>query len=719
MYESIDFLYIYLLINENYDRILPTQRGDNMETINQTFEDEKQYLNEVQNILFNKIETSQVFVDNQQKKTEDFKKMIWNSRGELSDYEYNIQFNEIDDNTNSINEQIKTLQTYKKSLNSPYFGRIDFSFDGKTIPIYVGITSLKDNNYNYIFDWRAPISSMFYNYTIGKAEYEAPRGTISGNIELRRQYKIEDGILHRMIENDINIDDDILQEVLSNSSTDKMKNIVTTIQKEQNEIIRNTANNNVIVQGIAGSGKTSVALHRIAYLLYQYEELNSDNILIFSPNDIFTEYISEVLPTLGEENVLGTTFSELSREYIKKNNKIQSFAEFLENYYNNNIEYTDFIMTKFKQSDCLKETIDRFLNHYIKSHKLNEDIEINIGNIKTIDISKEEINKLFHSRYVNLKVLEKLELISKQICDSNNINYNRYGVGVRNQIKKKLDLDLDMKKMYQKFLDSEYYKSNFNFDIKKSKSSNIIKYEDLIGMLYLHFELNGYPYNTKVKHIVIDEAQDYSKLQLYIIKQMFPKATFTILGDINQTINPYYKYDSLSELVQVFGVESQYFELSKSYRSSPEIVNYSNNILDINNSISIRKDNDLPVICEQETDNLNEQLYNSLLELKQKNFKRIAIVTKNNSEADELSQVLKTMLEDLDVEEKVLILPSYMAKGLEFDGVILYTKPDNYYNEQEKNLYYVACTRAQHQLIVYNQPQMTLNKNKTLVKKTL
>jgi len=695
-----------------------------MEIINKTLEEEKQYLEKVEELLCKEISSSELSIEGKQKRTEDFKRFIWESRGELSDYEYNMHFNEIDGDTDIINDKIKKLVNYKRAINSPYFGRVDFQFGSRILPVYVGITSLKEGRQNYIFDWRAPISSLFYNYTVGDAQYEAPKGTIKGEILTRRQYKIEDGVLERMIESDINIDDEVLQEVLANSSSDKMKNIVTTIQQEQNEIIRNNSEEHLIVQGVAGSGKTSVALHRIAYLLYQNEDLNSNNILIFSPNEVFAEYISEVLPTLGEDNVLNTTFSELAKEYTRKNNSIQTFTEFIEEYYNNDFDEFNFEINKFKLSDSFKNSIDQFLEQYISTHSLSDDIEMIVNRSKSIIIDKDEVNDLFNNRYNGLSIKERLNLISERICDLEQVSYSKCGASIRNALVSGMGITLDEKKLYFEFLNSDIYTSNFNFAAKlfNVKSSNI-KYQDLIGILYLGFELNGYPYNTKVKHIVIDEAQDYSKLQFYIIKKMFPQATFTILGDINQTVNPYYKYDDLSTLCDIFGSESEYYELSKSYRSSPEVIDYANAILGLTDKPSVRHNSNLPIENIIEEDDLGLQLSDSISTMRDNGLKRIAIVTKNNTEALELMEQLESVVDGVSLatnnmsNDNVIIVPSYIAKGLEFDGVILYTKPDNYYSEMEKNLYYVVCTRAQHQLIIYNQPQLVLENQKTLQKK--
>lgn len=691
-------------------------------------DEEKEYLKNVEKILGGLIESSGEAVQKQQIENQELKKMIWDTRMEYTDLEYNAQLNEINHNTSMLSENVKKVLNYQKAIYSPYFGRIDFRRDGRnnSMQVYVGLTTIKEGMKFYVFDWRTPIASLFYNYTVGDAKYDAPRGTIKGQIDLRRQYKIENGELKRVIESDINIDDEFLQEILSNNSSDKMRNIVTTIQQEQNEIIRNKSTNNLIVQGVAGSGKTSVALHRIAYLLYQRKDLTSNNILIFSPNDIFSEYISDVLPELGEENVLNTTFSDLSSAYIK-NRKIQSFSNFIEEYYDNDKNELKNEVIRFKLSDEYKKILDLYMMYYTKSHCLKESFEFVVGNSREVYIDKDEINDLFTNKYGHLPIVERLNQIVDYICSKYNILFSKYNATVKSQLRKAMGIDLDIRRIYSDFMNNPIYTDNFDFDVTEFYDrSKPVQYEDIMGMLYLNFELNDYPYNTHVKHIVIDEVQDYSKLQLYIIKKMFPHATYTILGDVNQTINPFYKYNTLESLKEIFGDLSEYYELLKSYRSSPEITDYANNILGLGNDLAVRNSTNKPVINEEEkTTILESQIYADIQRMRNDGIKRIAIITRNKKEAQELCSKLENSVDDISFStssmqnDNVIIVPAYIAKGLEFDGVIAYTKPDDYYTEEEKNLYYVVCTRAQHQLVVYNQPQYVMESPKKLVKNIL
>lgn len=645
--------------------------------------DENQYLQLVCQIIKNNIHMLNNRLLDESNDIIQLKKDILSEGRAMSDLEYGAMLANADFQVGFANKTALSLLRYDKMLNSPYFGRIDFKMDSNPICVYIGISGLIDNDKNYIFDWRAPISSLFYNYDFGKAEYESPSGMISGEITLRRQYKIENGILKRVIENDINIDDEMLQDVLSKNSDSKMKNIVSTIQREQNQIIRNLSDKYLIVQGIAGSGKTAVAMHRIAYLLYREKELKYNNIVIFSPNDVFSEYISSILPELGERNVLNYTFNSFCSNYCKSFKNVENLSSFLDRCYGD---------TNQEHQVYTKSMVDVFLNNYFQQMHFNKDIVIN-----GILFNKQEMKNMIIVKYKNLPFLERIQKLSEYICNQVNISCKKNSKKVSNVLLSSINIDLDVKKIYKSF------NQNYN---------NKIYYDDFIIMIYIFFEMNGYPCEHSVKHVIIDEAQDYTIIQFYILKKIFINASFTILGDICQMINPMCNYSSLLELGNVFNNSVKYIELNKTYRSSPEIIEYSNHILGNVNSSSIRKSKDLPVIVYNSTD-FFENVINDLNSLKYKKFNKIAIIVKNNVE---LNKVYNNLIQkfptitfkknDISVDS-VSILTSCMSKGLEFDAVIIYTDTNNKYNENERNLFYVACTRAQHQLIVYNQDYIT------------
>ena len=556
---------------------------------------------------------------------------------------------------------------------------------------------MDSKNKYYVHDWRSPICSLFYDYEVGPCSYIAPMGKISGNIDRKRQYTIKDGKLLHIFDNNINIDDELLQEVLANESNDKMKNIVNTIQMEQNRVIRNTDDRNLIVQGIAGSGKTSVALHRIAFLLYKIENLKSNNVLIFSPNKVFSEYISNVLPELGEDNTMQTTINDFLDMEIKEFNKVESFTSFIERSYTSK---SDFDFIKYKQSDSVYDDIDKYIDSICIGLRFIDDL-FN----RDYSYTKEELNFMLNNRYSKFPIFERINFMSLKISEVNFNGRIHKAKTISKELYERLNKKLNLLDIYIDFFKSDY--SKIKRDISSIKDDKkLINYDDACLYVYMKCKLFGYNYNTYIKQIIIDEAQDYSMGQLKLIKKIFKNASYTILGDVNQTINPYYKYDSLESLVKVFE-HSKYVELTKTYRSSEEIIEFSNRVLGLNHVTAIRRGNVVPVI-EKEEDNLYEQLISDIEECK-KYGKSIAIVTKNDSECDKIYKLLKnTDISKIDnnskkFNRKFVVVPVYMAKGLEFDSVIIYTDKNNKFTDSEKYLYYVAITRAQHKLIVYNQ----------------
>ena len=668
------------------------------------------YLKETLKILKNIIEKESDSIEIQKTNVNEMKKYIWENSGVLDDIEVMVSMRDVNKEVDFTNKNIKNINALRKSLSSPYFGRVDFSYDDDIISVYIGINGIIENLKNYVFDWRSPIASLFYNYGVGKAEYTAPMGKIQGDILLKRQYKISNGKIKRCFESDINIDDEYLQEILSSASSKKMTNIVNTIQKEQNMIIRNVDDKHLIVQGIAGSGKTSVALHRIAYLLYNEKKLTNNNVLIFSPNEVFSDYISNVLPELGEQNVLQTTFSDFSSSYI--DGDIESFTNFLERYYNNeNICFENQKHNKIKLSNEFKKEIDIFLKDYISTARFVKCLSINGKKI-----TREELNRIFLEKFDNREVSRRLEDMSEYLG-----GYKKeFKRKIFQKLKELLTIDTNPIEVYNKILS----KNNLSIDKERTKFNSNRKiqklsYSDLLPLMYINFELNGYPNARTIKHVIIDEAQDYTLLQFDILKKIFNSASFTILGDVNQTINPFYKYDNLNDINSIFNNKGKYIELTKTYRSSQEIIEFSNNILGIDNACSVRHSNSIPVEFREVDKNvIRKILVENVHKMEEQNMKRIAIITKSNEEVINLYNELKKDLTKLKMINNskdfkignLVILPSYISKGLEFDGVIIYTDKENEYQEKDKYLFYVVCTRAQHALSIYNQKNIVKNK---------
>ena len=471
------------------------------------------------------------------------------------------------------------LQRLFRIQNKPYFGSIRFKEEGSEEEdnIYIGITHVEDKLDYYVHDWRSPICSMFYDYETGPASYKAPSGIIKGNIIKKRQYIIEDAELKHIFDNDLNISDSLLQEVLAEESSDKMKNIVNTIQEEQNKVIRNTEDKNLIVEGIAGSGKTSVALHRIAFLLYRIPNLTSSNVVVFTPNKVFSEYISNVLPELGEDNTYDMTFYDLLCQNINEYKDIENFTDFISRYYKGNVDNYD--MVKYKQSDEIIKDIDNYINNLLSTIKFNDKLEYD----DFIEIDTEELNNMLNYKYNRFPLFERIKEISKRIASNNYEGSTKNASSIEKKLKELLNIKLDLKDIFNNFYQSEYSK------YKDKVNDKYLYYEDACIFLYIKSLLVGFNTNHVIKEIVIDEAQDYNKLQYLIIKKTFKTSNYTILGDTNQTINPYYKYDSLEELTSIFE-SSKYITLTKTYRSTGKIIDYTNKILGLNHVTAIRND---------------------------------------------------------------------------------------------------------------------------------
>lgn len=669
------------------------------------FKKEEKILDKVQKLLGDTLKELGNDVYEDEEKLTEFKKMMWENASSFDEGE----IKQVMAATSHEAERALQKQRYFKRLNQiknkPYFASIVFKEDnGKTYNIYISLTYLKDQDTNNIlYDWRSPICSLFYDYETGPCSYKAPGGIYKGNLKRKRQYKIENNKLKGVFDNSLNIDDEVLQEVLATESSDKMKNVVNTIQQEQNKVIRNLEDNNLIVQGIAGSGKTTVALHRIAFLLYQLERLSSNNILIFSPNNIFTEYISDVLPSLGEANTLQTTFNDYLSTFIKEYKDVENFTDFVSRYYSYTEDNPELV--KYKQSDEIITDIDNYLADYIKNAKFTTSFKEGEFN----HVNKEEINEMLHYKYNRLPLFERVDEISKKL--SSNF-YNGSGKKTRTfakLLRENANFKKDYKEIYKNFWTSPYCKISLpealiNNFIKK----DIINYEDALLFTYIKGNLEGFLYEGNIKQVIIDEAQDYNRLQYIIITKIFKKADFTILGDINQNINPYYAYNSLEDLKELFNGDTKYLELLKTYRSSPEIIEYTNKILNLKHVNAIRRDNNKPVIIRKDLKDLKASLIADITTLKNE-YKSTAIITKDGKEAEKLYNLIKDSIDislvgpdSKNFKKDLIIIPAYTAKGLEFDSVIIYNDRNNSYRKNERNLLYVACTRCQHELYIYN-----------------
>ena len=653
---------------------------------------EEKKLQKVIKVIRDKISTLGSELFDEEEKILEFKKFLWDTHAEMDPAEMRTMMSNNDVEISIITKRGEYLQKLFRIQNKPYFGSIIWKDDSEQEEekIYIGITHVEENLNYLVHDWRSPICSMFYDYETGKASYEAPEGTKKGIIKRKRQYTIENGKLIHIFDNDINIDDELLQEVLAEESSDKMKNIVNTIQKEQNKVIRNIQDKNLIVEGIAGSGKTSVALHRIAFLLYKIEGLNHNNVLIFSPNQVFTDYISNVLPELGEKNTLQTTYHDYLKYYLSEFKDIESLTTLIENYYQNKVQ--NYNLIHYKLNDNIIEDLDDYLKELLQKTEFTNNYIT-----KDFSLTKEELNDLLKKRYNHFKLFKRIDTIAEKICDRYYKGKQTKKRTIIKELYEKLNIQKDYIKIFENFFQSKYTK------IKSSEKLNkkLIHYEDATLLIYIKFFLDEIDYNTTIKQIIIDEAQDYTKTQYIILTKIFRNANYTILGDVNQTINPYYKYKSLNIITEILN-KAKYIELTKTYRSSQEIIEYTNKILNLKHISAIRRANKTPVIERTSKNTLTEDIKY----LKEK-YQSIAIITKTKEETEKLYRELNKTFninmidyENQKFNRKLVILPAYIAKGLEFDAVIIYT--ENKFKESEKYLFYVACTRCQHELIIYN-----------------
>jgi len=664
------------------------------------FQLEKKRLVEVLKLLDDKIAQMGEDIFEDQDKFMEFRKYTWDNMRAMDAQELNQATVESEFEANKIFMKQNYFKKLYRIKDNPYFASVVFEDEDKErYSVYLGLTYLKDDDYgNIIYDWRSPICSLFYDFEVGPCAYAAPGGPVKGNLIRKRQYKIQDRKLLSAFDNSMSIDDDLLQEVLATDSNDKMKNIVNTIQQEQNNVIRNVRDKTLIVSGIAGSGKTSVALHRIAFLLYKINNLTSNDVLIFSPNQIFTEYISNVLPELGEDNTLQTTFNDYLSSNISEFHEVEPFMDFIGKFYSEKVKNPELI--RYKQSDEIIKDIDLYIEDFVRKSRVLRDFTEN----KIYTVYKDELNDLLHNRYNTLPFFERVDIIAEKLSEANYKGSSRKKPTYRKLILENSSIIKDYKDIFTGFFGSEFCKVKMNDEeLRKFSKSKTIGYDDALLFVYMKGLLEGFPYEKDIRQVVIDEAQDYNYLQYLIISKIFRNSNFTILGDVNQTINPYYKYDSLDILSNIFK-QSKCISLTKTYRSSPEIIEFTNKILGLNHVCAIRKTESVPLIHRTDSTKVLEDI-NYL----RNKYKSVAVITRDNNTANKLYECLRETIpisllngQSEEFNKELVVLPAYLAKGLEFDSVIVYSDSDSKYLKNEKNLLYVACTRAQHELIVYS-----------------
>lgn len=766
-----------------------------MEKTNQEWKQEQHRVKEVVGKIKNHIDTLERYTSAAMKDVVQIRKHFWD------DVTVNVDnTEEAIETAASIKQQAELLSEREQShrhayqklkglqrlQQSPYFGRIDFLEDGEKSEdaIYLGIHSFYDENTEQflVYDWRAPISSLYYDYSVGRAKYEAPNDVISGEMTLKRQYVIRNGQIVSMFDTGVTIGDKLLQEVLGNNANTQMKSIVSTIQKEQNQIIRNEKSRLLVVQGAAGSGKTSAALQRVAYLLYRYRDsLHADQIVLFSPNSMFNSYVSTVLPELGEDNMKQTTFQEYLERHIDKKFELEdpftqmeyALTRMEEKSYETRLEGI-----RYKASSDFIEVVDRYVSYLKREGMLFKDIRFR-GEVL---ISEEQIKERFYEFDSSIRIPNRIKLISewllKELKEQEKIERKKLWVEeevqlldketyakVHQKLQQRQEYSQDafdefereqnmlaaivvkehfkplrrrVKKLQfihtpaiyiQIFKDPQFAKQLVEESKLPQRWNEICKetiekiqdfymsYEDATPYLYLKDQLEELQRNTSVQHIFIDEAQDYSAFQYAFLKRIFPHTKMTILGDFNQTIYEHASENEFSQLSTLYGEElSERIVLTRSYRSTKQIIEFTRQLITDGHEIEpFQRDGKQPSITEvKEGKAHHKKIVDQIEQLKQRGHKTIAVICKTAEESKEAYLALQTSLqvrlikkETSSFDTGILIIPSYLSKGVEFDAVIIYdASKKKYSRESERKLFYTACTRAMHELYIYSVGEM-------------
>lgn len=680
--------------------------------INQTEDQERDYLQKVINILKSTINKTDFSVQEHVDTLAEYKEYLWSNK-DIDPQEIRSMRESILNHFAIGRSVIDRRMRLAKIIDIPYFGRIDFKEDSSNInpkPIYIGIHSFFDSNNrdNLIFDWRAPISGMFYDFELGEASYITPAGKIVGNIFLKRQFRIRNGKMEYMIESSLAIHDDILQKVLSTNSDDKMRNIVTTIQREQNSIIRNEEARALIIQGVAGSGKTSIALHRVAYLLYVYKSsLLSKDILIISPNKVFANYISNVLPELGEEVIPEIEMEQLLTNIIENKYKFQTFFEQVDELLNiPNSALVERI--QYKASLEFIFQLDKFLIYIENNYFQPKDIQLT-GQITIPAKYLYEQFQRFHRYPIRMRFDPMVEYISEYIQNQYHIQLS---TSERNLFKKKLrnmfagNNDLQVYKDFYKWVDRP--------NMVKLRKNRVLEYSDLAPLAYIRIVLNGLNSFSQVKHLLVDEMQDYSPIQYKVISRLFT-CRKTILGDACQSVNPY--GSSTADMIKTV-LGGDVVKLRKSYRSTCEIMALAQQIKTNDELEMMDRHGQKPKIiqCESNDDEL-KLIVELVFKFKMLGYKSLGIICKDDFQASNLFSQLRDKNIDLfylssqssTFTQGIIVTSAHMAKGLEFDEVIIpFVTESNFRTEIDRSMLYVAVTRAMHRLTLTYTGRITL-----------
>lgn len=734
-----------------------------MDDYQQNLREEMAYLEQTLAVITRELGMETAALTDKKSKLIALRKDMWENTVHFSnDFdrlpEINHYLSEVNNQTANYGSTKKQIQRYRAMLGVPYFGRFDFAEDGSCHreKFYIGLHNLMDSETNniFVYDWRAPISSIFYSSEVGKASYIAPVGTISGYVLLKRQYKIRDAKLKYFFDCSIKINDEKLQEVLGSNSSARMRNIVETIQKEQDAIIRDTENELLIVQGVVGSGKTSIALHRIAFLLYEGLNLNlaANNIIIVSPNTVFSKYISSVLPELGEENVKEITFDDIVARLFAgrltaetRNRQLESLIAAR----NDDIGAIRRQSIEFKGSGTFTKILDRLIQQYERRLIAFEDIYYN-GKIL---MTRQQLKNLFLNNKIGMPVAKRLKRIEAKILEAVHALRKKRLSRIEKIVEKSDGHELEVKSFsrlllmkesrkfsqrLQRFTEVDYlelYKLLFNnrdlflkftrglelpehveqiiSRTKENLERGYVDYEDCAPILYLKIKLEGNDQFSEIKQVVIDEAQDYYPLQYEVFNLLFRDARYTVLGDVNQAIEKGADYSLYNGIADIFSKKKTVkLFLNKSYRASFEINAFTQKLLDKKQDfISFERHEAEPLVVFKESPELLDRAVEQDIDYYfAQGYESIAVICKTWEEAKGLQARLKKSInikllntDHGEIAKGALVIPAYMVKGLEFDVVLVYgASKENYAGRFDRKLLYIACTRALHRLALYH-----------------
>lgn len=656
--------------------------------------------------LERRVEKVSLSLEEGQKEIQGMHEYYWENYTEMDQYGYEDYDNQqaLFHQVNANQQQLLLKQRFIKMMDSPFFGRVDFVYEGEEEPetFYIGIGNFSERTGQtpLIYDWRAPVSGLFYDYDKGSAKYEAPVGELTGEIISKWQYKIRSGKMVYEFESDVKIDDEILAAELGSTGEVQLKNIIRTIQKEQNAIIRNTKDRILVIQGAAGSGKTSVALHRIAYLLYHdRKNLKSSDILILSPNSVFSDYISHILPELGEENIREMSFDLFAYKELKD---VAADCEDRYDQIEKNLKFP-FLADSLKEKETgeFTDKIEGFLLELEDSLMNFRDVEYR-GFVKT----EKEIISLFYFKFTDIPLLSRMDAVAEYFIDEVETLRNRdMEEEEREAVKEKFRRmyeTRDVYVLYNRFLAASGFPMLPKVPIEKRK----LPYEDVYPVLYFKYRLLSRQAKENIRHLVVDEMQDYSRLQYKILQMLFP-CRMTILGDRAQTMEDRIQ-DVTTFLPEIFGRDIRTIYMNKSYRNTVEIASYANSLAGIE-GMDLFERHGKPVE-RQEAASLKEAAEKIAEEVKAGEiYETEAVILPNEESAFLFSSLLSESLgekvsylhrDSRKFEKGLTVTTFYLAKGLEFDRVFsVFPKEEESAVLQQGR--YIAATRALHELHVY------------------